>query len=374
MALADYQISVINVTTGRVEIIFDPTTFVSVRYSRKINDIGAFVAVLPYTTEYYAAFGWDNYVEIKRTDPDTGDLVLEETYLVRAKHRYREGNIEQIVVGGLSLNHLLARRIIDPDDDPTATDGYSVKSGAADTVMRGYVREQAGDLASVDRAFPQLTVAAVAGTGVSINKSFRYDNLFNAMQEMAAGSGIDFRIERIDFNFTQVVIGAFGVDRTRTTNEPQALPWLGLSPVRGNLQEPSLNIDRTEEKNYVYVLGQGQGEERIVVKAYTSDVTLSPYNRIEFSKDQRNVGKLDIAGLQTSATTQLNSNQAVNDFTFKPIVGNAGSVYRSDWDIGDKATVIWDDVEMDLRIAGIEIEIDETGETFDVNVETIVYA
>lgn len=374
MALPNYQLNVISVTTGRVVAIYDSQTWQSLHYSRELNDIGAFVAVLPYTDAYYAAFAWDNFVEIYRTSPITGLPILEETYLVRSRHRYREGNIEQLVVGGLSLNHLLARRIINPADDPAAVDGYSKKSGAADTVMRDYVEEQCGSLAPAARRFPGLTVAAVLGAGVSINKSYRYDNLFNALVEMADGSGIDFRVERVSDYQTSVIIESIGTDKTRTTNEPLTLPWVGLSPNRRNLQEPSLKVDRTDEKNYVYVLGQGQGEQRLVYEDSTADSTLTPFNRIEVAKDQRNVDKLDTDGLVTAAITELNKRKAIHEFTYKPIVGAGGNVYRRDWDMGDKVTVLWDTEQNDLRIKGVEIQADSDGETIDVSVETIVYA
>ncbi len=371
MSLPDYQVVVVSQDSGLVVAIYDSPAFDSLRYSRKVNDIGTFVLVFPYTDSYYNAFSWDNFVEIRRTNPLTGHMELEESYLVRARHRFREDNDERLVVGGMSLNHLLARRIINPLDDPTALDGYSVKSGPADTVMRDYVREQAADLASAIRQFPGMSVPAVPGGGATINKSFRYDNLFNAMQEMAVGSAIDFQVLRTDYYYTEVVIGVIGTDKTRTTNEPLVLPWLGLSPQRGNLDNPSLKIDRTDEKNYVYVLGQGQGEQRIVVEDYTTDVVLTRFNRIEFVKDQRNVDKTDTSGLTSSATEQLNKNKVKNDFTFDVSDTNQGSIYRADWELGDKGTAIWDQEELDLRITGVEIEIDSSGEQVAVSVETI---
>lgn len=374
MALPDYQVSVISCVTGRVVAFYDSKTFAMLRYSRRINDIGAFVIDMPYDDNYYAAFDFDNFVEIYRTSPVTGLPILEESYLVRSRHRYREGDDERFVAGGLSLVHLLARRIIDPEDDPTATDGYSRKAGPADTVMYDYVNEQCGALASADRQFPGMSLAAVLGAGVNINKSYRYDNLFNALEEMAIGSGIDFYVTRTSFYFTSVQIEAIGNDYTRTTNEPLALPWVGLSPNRRNLDEPSLKIDRMEERNYVYALGQGQGEERIVVQQSTSDSTLTPFNRIEFVKDARNIEKTDTDGLTTAATEALNKNKVIRDFTFLPATDEGGSVYREDWDLGDKVTVMWGSEQDDLRIMGVDIEIDGDGESVEVKVQTITYA
>lgn len=369
MSLPNYQIKVFDSDSGATLNILDSASWTSLRYTRYINDIGKMVMVVPYSDVLYQVFDWDNFVEIKRTHPETGLVALEDTYLVRSKHRFWEDKFEWLVIGGLSLNHLLARRVINPADDGAATDGYSRKSGAADTVMRGYVREQAGDLASVARRTPGLSVPAVAGTGTSINKVYRYDNLFNAMQEMAYASGMDFQVVRTSLYYTEVRIAVIGTDRTRTANIGDRLPWLGLSPSRGNLNNPSLDIDRSDEQNYIYVLGQGQGEKRIVYQQ-AGDTSGSQFNRIEFVKDQRNVEKTDTAGLVTAATTEINKNKYKYEFTFELAEGNGGSTYHKDWELGDKATVIWNNTLTDLRIVGVEIEADDSGEFIDVEVET----
>lgn len=370
MGLPSYQVSIINSITGRVEKIYDPESFYSLQYTRMLNDVGIFVMVLPYVRETYDLFGYDYFAEIRRTDPnDTHQLLLEDTYLIRSKHRFRDGNEERVVMGGFSLNHLLIRRIIDPDDDPAASEGYSKKQGAADTVMRAYVREQAADLASAERSFPLFSVDAVAGTGIDISESFRYDNLLEAMQKMAVESGIDFRIYRVAFNQTALAIAPIGSDLTQTTNEPQGLPYVGLSPLHGNISDPSLRLDRSDEKNYVYVLGQGQGEERIVLQASTSDVDLTPYNRIEFTRDSRNVDKTDILGLASDADAALNDNKAVREFTFTSTGVDGGSIYRLNWDVGDRITTSWDDETADLRISGVDINIDSGGETINPIIE-----
>lgn len=371
MPLPDYQVDVISCVTGNVIAIYDMLNFDSLRYSRKVNDVGVFVLSMSYTPEYYAAFQWDNFVEIRRTHPVTNLLAVEETYFVRSLHHYREGNEERLVVGGLSLTHLLMRRIINPADDPAATDGYSVKTGAADTVMRDYIREQAGDLTSAARQFPAFTVEAVEGTGDTVSFSYRYDNLYNALSEIAYQSGIDFYLTRVTDNAISVFIERTGVDRTETTNEPFGLQWVGLSPLRGNLTEPSLMQDRTDEKNCVYCLGQGQGEERLVVEDFTDEVFLTPYNRIEYVKDARNVDKLDTVGLQTAADASLNENKANREFTFIPTGYDAGSIYRKDWDIADKITAIWEAEHQDLRIMGVEVNVDRGNEDVQVIIEEI---
>lgn len=367
MSLPTYQLNVLSVSTGQVVKVFDMASIYTLQYSRRLNDVGTLVAVLPSSLANYNLFDWDNFIEVYRTHPVTGDPVREETYLTRSKHRFREGSEERLVIGGVSLNQLLMRRIINPDDDPAAVDGYSTKSGPADTVMREYVLEQAGLSASAARQIAGLSVGLVNAIGTPTAKSYRYQNLFNCLQELAYEAGIDFYIERGALNALNMTIGTIGGDKTKVANSPFT-PWVGLNPDRSNLLDPSLKMDRTEEENYVYALGQGQGEQRLVYESNSTAINLSPLNRCEFVKDARNIDKVDTDGLISAAITALNERRIVTEFTFSASTADAGSIYRQNWDIGDKVTATWDDVTEDVRITGVTIALNESNEQIDVTV------
>src|SRR5688572_10089559 len=161
MPLSSYQVNVLDRITGAPLIVLDPTAFYTMRYNRELNGVGKLVITLPATDMLVELFDTrnylDNFIEVFRTDPANGELALEEVYMLRLNHLFREGNEERLVIGALSLNHLLMRRIVDPEDDPLSVDGYSSKEGPADSVMREYVIEQCGTSASVDRRYPNFT-------------------------------------------------------------------------------------------------------------------------------------------------------------------------------------------------------------------------
>jgi hypothetical protein len=367
MPLPQYQILLLNHTTGDVVKVFDGASLYEMRYSRRLNDIGAIALTVEGTDENYALFAWDYFIEVMRTSPILGTLQTEETYLVRSKRVFLEDDKEMLVVGGLSLNHLIARRIIDPTDDPLATNGYSVKSGPADTVMRAFAREQMGDLASAARRIPNLTVAPVTGAGIPVDESKRYNLLYNALRDLAIASGIDFQISRTtDANMTLTIVRQ-GSDKTKSSNYPFG-QWVGLTPLRRNLSNPELSIDRTDEQNFAYVLGQGQGEQRIVLRV-AGDTSYSPFARMEYMKDSRNVDKTNTTGLNTAGLTSINKNKVNKNFSFKPLNIEPGAIYRDDYDIGDEITALWKGEQLDLRVAGIEITISESGEDLSVTVE-----
>lgn len=370
MALPDYQLTVRSPVDGAVRTVLDGTAFDDCKYARVLNDVGVFAMTLPSDPDWPAIFTLDALIDIERTSPLTGQLQLEETYLTRLLHRFRDGDEERFIVGGLSLNHLLARRLVDPADDPLAAGGYSTKAGAADQVLFDYAEEQCGSVASVDRQFPNFQITPVAGLGTTAGRRLRYENLLETFQDVANQSNVDFITTRLTASILRLTIAPIGTDKTRTRNYPFA-PFVELNPIRGNLSDPSLLFDRKKEQNYVYALAQGPGENRIVLQSQGLGVSDSPYNRIEFTTDIRTAERGDSTTVATQAASALYDKQAVREFTFKPTGTDPGNIYRLDWDIGDKITAVWDDEVIDLRVREVEISLDSGGETIIPRLEPL---
>lgn len=369
--LPDYQFVAIDPATGAVKQIYDGVALYDAIYNRPLDDIGALSMTLPGdNADLDNIFSLDTMIEVLRTSPSTGHLQVEDTFLVRLTHRFREGNEARYVIGALSLNHLLKRRLIDPDDDPTAAGGYSTKAGLSDVVMRAYAREQIGDLASAVRQVPNFSVGGVLGIGSPVGKRARYDNLLSVMQELALQGNMDFIVRRITGNTLRLTIEPIGTDKTKTTNYPFT-PFVMFNPARGNLENPSLLIDRKEEANVVYALGQGQGEFRITSIVQGYGVADSPYNRIEFSQDIRLAERGEPQQLLTGALNALKENQIKQEFTFEVSGSAPGATYRLDFDIGDLVTAAWEDTSIDLRIRDVEISLSQSGEKMSIVTETI---
>lgn len=368
MSLADYQLTVRSPDDGAVRVVLDGASFDDCKYSRALDDVGVFAMTLPSDPDWPAIFTLDSLIDVERTSPVNGFLQIEETYLTRLVHRFREGNEERFVVGGVSLNHLLSRRIVDPTDDPLAAGGYSTKAGPADDILVSYANEQCGPSASASRRFPGLTIAASTSVGMPVGRRLRYENLLEVFQDIANQSNVDFLITRVTGNTLRLTVLPIGTDRTRSRNYPNA-PFVELNPLRGNLSDPSLLLDRKKEQNYVYALGQGPGDQRIVAKLEGDGIHNSPYNRIEFTSDVRSATRGDTTTLLTGARTALVEKQAQNEFTFKPTGAEPGNIYRLDWDVGDTLTCAWDDTLIDLRIREVEIALSASGETITPRLE-----
>lgn len=370
MALADYQLTVRSPDDGSVRVVLDGSAFDDCKYSRALNDVGVFAMTLPSDPDWPSIFTLDALIDVERTSPLTGLLQVEDTYLTRLLHRFREGDEERFVVGGLSLNHLLSRRIVDPADDPLAAGGYSTKAGPADDILSQYALEQCGTSASLLRRFPNFSVAASTSIGSSAGRRLRYENLLDVFQDVANQSNVDFIVTRISDNNLRLTVLPIGTDKTRSRNYPFA-PFVELNPIRGNLSDPSLLLDRKKEQNYVYALGQGPGESRILSKLEGEGVHDSPYNRIEFTSDVRTATRGDSATITTGARSALYDKQAQKEFTFKPTGQEPGNIYRQDWDLGDSITAVWDDQVLDLRVREVEITLNSDGETISPRMEPV---
>lgn len=371
MSLPAYQIVVINSRTGETVVVFDGSAIDDLRFSRVLDDVGLLAATFPYSSALPTYFALDNLIEIQRTSPLTGQLQTEETYLTRLTHHFREGDEEKFVIGAFSLNHLLARRIVDPADDAAAAGGYSTKAGTSDDVLVAYAREQCGDLClTAARQYPNFSVGPSNSVGNPVGRRLRYDNLLEVFQDVCKQSQLilmDFQIVRISTNVLRLNVAPIGTDKTRTRNYPFA-PFVELNPLRGNLSDPSLLFDRKQEQNYVYALAQGPGESRIVTRVSGGGINDSPYNRIEFTTDVRNAERGDTTTVATSAGAALNDKQPKREFTFKPTGTEPGGTYRVDYDLGDIVTCTFDEQSFDLRVRGVEINLSADDEEISVTV------
>lgn len=371
MALPSYQITITDPATGSVLSVFDGTALDDMRFSRVLDDVGLLAVTLPYSNDLPNIFILDSLVEVQRTSPLTGKLQTEDVYLTRLTQHFRQGDEEKFIIGGFSLNHLLARRLIDPADDSGAAGGYSTKTGASDDVLVSYARQQCGDLCLTPaRQYPNFSIAPSSSLGNAVGRRLRYENLLEVFQDVCKQSSLilmDFQIVRVAGNLLRLYVAPIGTDKSKTRNYPFA-PFVELNPLRGNLSDPSLLSDRKQEQNFVYALAQGPGESRIVTRVAGNGINDSPYNRIEFTTDVRQAQRGDTTTVKTSAGAALNDKQPKDEFTFKPSGSEPGGIYRLDYDLGDIVTCSFDDQSLDLRIRGAEITLSADNEDISITV------
>jgi len=360
-------------TTGSLVTVMDLTGAVQMRYSKTLNGCGAFLLTLPADLSKPIMSTLDAVVQVIWSD-EAGQNVIDGTYLLRRFAPVGEGLNDVFMVGGVGLEHLLWRRIFLSEDDPLEVNGFSTKSGPADTVMSQVIDEQCITPATnTSRALPGLQLGPVAGTGSSV--AFREESsdtkVLELVRKLAAASGADFWVEygQTGPTFT-VQLGTVGTDRRKSTNSPLGLPYVYFAPQLGNLDQPELDMDRQEEQNHVYVFGQGPAGSRLVYGQVGSGAADSPWNDCEFGVQAKNTKTLD--DWLTEADAALNDERTrLTSFTFRPQKDTRFALYGRDWFLGDKVTVAYQDHEFEMRIPTVEITVTSEGDDIKPTMELL---
>jgi hypothetical protein len=77
-------------------------------------------------------------------------------------------------------------------------DAYDLRTGAIETLIIGYIRSHAGDLAQVDRRVPRLRIPASGGRGGTTQVSGRLDNLGVLISDLAEAGNLRIKIKHTE--------------------------------------------------------------------------------------------------------------------------------------------------------------------------------
>jgi hypothetical protein len=204
-----------------------------------------------------------------------------------------------------------------------------------------------------------LSIAADLGDGPSITKGFSFDPLLTASGQgvlpalakaaRAAGTEVFFDI------VPNVVSGSSITFQFRTfTGQPgqdQTGQGVLFDQQRGNMRNPRLEYDYSNEENYIYAAGQGEEGEREVQQVYDSARYLaSQWNRCEGHADARNQSTAN--GVRESGRAALEDGEPRIRFTAEP-VDTAGTRFGRDWDFGYKVRSRYRNIEFDTIIRAV---------------------
>ena len=370
---ARYQVAFYE-PAGRLVYIHTLTAVDQMAYTRRLNGVGAFMMSLPRHLRQPVMLRKDALAQVYRSDPVTGQMREDGTYFLRSAEHV-PGAYDGLVIGGVSAEHLLKRRVYNPDDDPNVAGGFSTKSGPAVTVMREVVTEQMiSPATNGERAFPGLSLASI-GEDTSPNYPFRREigqqNVLDVLSDVAKATRLDFWLafDGVDpAGYPKFVFhaGRRGTDRSKHSHP--AGPYVYLTPSSGNLVEPQLTLDSTEEANAVYVLGKGANGNRLVYRQERSAAVVeSPFNRVERAVESSEADTLD--ELLAAASTALAEGAPQVTFSFVPLVTASGAIYQLDWRLGDVVTVGAYGYEMDARVTAVTVTLTGAGETVEVETE-----
>ncbi|HEX3075965.1 MAG TPA: siphovirus ReqiPepy6 Gp37-like family protein [Lachnospiraceae bacterium] len=260
-----------------------------------------------------------------------------------------------ITVQGKFLTHYLYRRIIW---------GTMNLNDTAEMCMKQIVREQCINT-EASRVIPFLNVDVQRGYSDRTTKQISYKNVLDSITEIAKVASLGFR-NRIDFMKKRIVFEVYrGLDRT--VNQSERAPCIfsrDLENVLTQYYESSL----VDYANVTLVAGEGEEEKRY--KITVGEVT--GLDRFELFTNAADISKEDEeteAPLTDEQYRQLliqrgneKLSQHVVAESFESKINlNSNIVYKKDFDLGDKVSLL--DRRLGILVDTVVEEIQEVYES-----------
>lgn len=343
--------------------ILNITRYLSLEYTLSVNSIGVLKLTLP------------NSFPISYVQEDSRIDVYRQ---VPGGARYRDGEVswlirdwdfdldqnggESITILAYSCNEILDRAII----AYAAGTAYANKtSTAVDNIIKALVRENLGSLATdtTRSRATWLVIDANTTLGPTSTKSMPWRQLLPTLRELAQdadnlGTPVFFDVIRptggSTFRFlTQ--INQLGIDHSTT-------PKITLSTKNGTLANVTRSYNSIDERNIIYVGGQGQGSDRRVVNASDSArMSKSPINRRESFVDGRNT---IYAALTSEANTALKNARVRETFTAK-IRDTQAIRFGREYGYGDRVIANFGARSAACRLDAVTVSVSRGKETID---------
>ena len=301
---------------------------------------------------------------------------LWQVYFVRKWRIGFAGEKESFILSGPDPKDLLRRRHV------VAFSGtqYSEKTGKADDVMKEFVTQSQSDSieplpTSGTRTFPDFSIAADVSLGPTItDKVSKWGRLLHT-----SGSGLLPDIaeaarnlgSEVFFDVVPVNITNDSIDFQFTTNVGQPGQDVSESVIFahefGNLRDPSIEIDYTEEENYCYIAGIGRKTERGISQVSdTSRVNSSRFNRCEVVLQDNN---LESAGTRITAGRTILERGRPRVVASGIPIDTAGTRFGTDWDYGSKVTFQYRGYSLPAILRAATPQYEGKKETIDARLE-----
>lgn len=343
------------------------TSFTSLEYARKVNDVGSLTMVLPATFPLYW-FGCDYRIEVWRSiDQRPAYLEGETQWLIRKIQLSSNQGDRILTVTAQDLNTLLKRRIVAYE----AGGVYAYKSDYADDMMKEIMLENYGlGCIDIDRDWSAwIDIQNDFGLAMPVEKEFARRVVLPIFQELAAYSyewgiylAFDFvRKTRSTVGF-RTYVNQRGIDHSKGSLNP-----ILFGSKYGNFVNDIYIDDGTEEATFIYAGGKGEGTDRIIGGAQDAvRIGVSPFGRIEGWVDARQADLL--AAVTAEADAELHKRVPKRTISGK-VADIDNCRYGLHYGFGDKVTVETDEVSVTAFVDSIHVTVSEGQETVDIGLE-----
>jgi hypothetical protein len=334
-----------NGTIWQIELTRDDGTRLKVidtagpfQFTSVVNNVGNFSIVLPKGFDK-TLIARDRRVLFWRR-PASGSMYLEFEGIVRKITTQADefGNVTR-VIGGPSLEYLIGGRMT----------GWYELNMPADNMMKYIALNEFGASADATRQYSS-TVFSVQGYTTSaptLTKNFGYRGALDVMREIADASRLYgtetyfnmFPTGNVTFEY-RTIANQPGADRTGTSN------GLIFGLEYGNLKNPRLIEDWTNEANYCWAIDSNQA--------------------ITTAADSRGLASLfalretTVRGGVDDARAKVTASRPALTFMAE-LLSVPRSIYGLDWKFGDRVTITFDDRQFTALVRSVTINVDENG-------------
>lgn len=308
------------------------TTFTRLEASKVANDIGRLFVSLPpsFNTDLIVK---DRMIQVWRK-PEDGARSLFNVYFINKWRFLTTGAREAVWIWGDDPVMLLKRRVVAFRSEQAE----SAKTDFADDMMKEIVDENLVNPAVAARAMPGVTVAGDNGDGPSLTKAFSFDNVLKTLKSLNEASRDQGTEVFFDMAVSDVTNTSIAFQFRTFINQPgqDVSSRVSFDQELGNLGNPELEYDYTEEANYIYAGGQGEAITREIQEADdAARIAISRYGRTEVFTDARR-SKTPAAVLEEARST-LEDRKPKTRF-LGDALSTTATQFGRDWNWGDRVT------------------------------------
>jgi hypothetical protein len=360
MRIDDLIVEVRNPSLERIGQIV-PQDLVGATFVARFNNVGAWSITLPYGNLLGEQLRLPGYgIVVTRSN---GEPILSGPTLTAKLEQTRENTEGNWQIEGSTDDILLSERLAYPTpttaDVTQQTSGYDLRSGATETVIKGYVEANLGATAPVARQVDNLVIEADQARGETVFAKARFDNLHTLIYDLAQISGLGFAVTQ---DGDELVFAMYEpTDRSDT--------------IRMDIQNRKLASAvysyGTARVTRAIVAGRGEAENRVFIERSNTDSIAAESlwgRRIEVFKDRRDAeetNQLNTAGDEMLA----DKGKTIVEMSVVPS-DDQTMIYGVDWFLGDRVTVVANEIESTAVVTEVGIQIAEDGVRIGATVGT----
>lgn len=359
---ASYELWLTNDVGKRIAYL---STGLDITATRTLNNAGKLSLNVPLSFDT-KLIQPDNMIQVWRA-PEGMALKLWRVYLIRGwRYEYR-GSVKTVTLKGVDVIDLLRRRIVKGYKGSTD----AKKFGPADDVMKAYVTGAISDGGSPaptagTRVLDRLTVSGNVSLGPYVIRDLPGHSLYTS-----SGNGVLPILAKASKEYMKEVL--FDLEPFNVTGDNISFLFVTyinyikdvsdevvFDAQRGNMRDPSLEYDYSEEANYIYVQGQGEETNRKITQVYdASRYRLSIWNRCELSVDAQ---EATASALTSAGATALLEGRPKVTFNATPL-DTEGTRFGRDWDVGYRVMAKFEGIDFPSIIRSVTIRLTPKGES-----------